>query len=141
MKDLFGREAKRGDIIAYGQTSLSNFNKFAETKLGIVANYIPEGKKYKVFDRNTRKPLLDGNNQQVYQETISKLTIIPIDFSDSNLHKRLVSGVIAKSKISKSGKLKRGVVLTTKFLKINKEDLSEDWNEVYEEVCKACQIC
>ena len=48
--------------------------------------------------------------------------------------------MLSGQKTHPNGKPKRGIVLTTEFLKVNVEDLSADWLEAYTEARKAFKL-
>ena len=140
MLDILGREIHKGDIIAYG-SGKSGHIRYSCTRLGIVNNvlgkrtYLASSSMYKKICKDALSNSSNIPHMPASVDTIAKVTFYPINLSDKHL-----STHPTFNKIHPNGKPKRGIILTTEFLKVNVEDLSAEWLEVYVEVKKAFRL-
>jgi hypothetical protein len=138
MLDLFGREVKRGDVIVYGHSKTGGFVKYAESRLGVVNTVVP--RKTHKRDSSTWKKLFKDQLANHYIvpsslpdtiDTFEKIAFYPLFNGDSTIN---------LSPTRKNGKPKRNVILSSSFIIIDKDTLSDEWRVSYDEVCKAFKI-
>lgn len=140
MLDLLGREIHKGDIIAYG-SGKGGVIRYSRTCLGIVNNvlghrtHLASSAMYKKIFKEALANPTNAPHMPATVDTIAKVTFYPLHLSDKHLGNPLVN-----TKTHPNGKPKRGIVLTTEFLKVNVEDLSNEWLEAYTEAKKAFKL-
>jgi hypothetical protein len=143
MLDIFGGEVKRGDIIVYGSASVRGFVKFADSKLGVVNAIVPR-RTHKRDSATWKKLFKDSISNQFYNpanlpdtiDTFEKVAFYPLFEGDDGYN----NGPSMPPVCRKNGKPKRNVILTTSFLIINRETLSDKWKGIYDGACKAFKI-
>ena len=125
MLDILGREVGRGDIIVYGNTRLSNFNKNTRSEFGVVSKIITGGRQYPMKDMHTKQPVLDPYGNPFMITTIDKIVFYPLQETDANL-------INPGYDRYKNGRPKhRRVMFTTTCVKFNVEDLTPHWKDAY----------
>lgn len=143
MLDLFGREVKRGDIIVYGHSSTRGNVKFAESKLGVVNAIVParthkrdSSMWKKLFKDSIANRFYNPSNLPDVVDTYEKVSFYPLFEGDDGYN----NGPSLPPACRKNGKPKRNVSLTTNFIIIDKNTLSDKWKAIYEGACKAFKI-
>lgn len=157
LTDIFGREVKKGDIIALTSSSRSSFQTYTKAKLGIVCNILPKRQWKKgswnynrVFNRlynstqigqtmgglpfnytSTVKKVPTANDVDYY-EVCEKITYIPFE----------VSGALAgnPNKLTKDGRPILRPHSTNCFLLVDYDTLSEDWKDSYNKLKQLYKI-
>lgn len=139
MLDLFGREVKRGDVIAYGTSGSGGKMKYAESKIGVVNNILPRAthiRGSRTWKKLLKESLVSAKvsdpNLPDSIDTYEKVTFYPIFNGDS--------GGLQFAVLRKNGKPKRNVIITMSFILLDKEALTGNWKTAYDEVCKAFKI-
>lgn len=158
MLDIFGKEVSRGDIIVCCKSSTIGFNTYLSTKLGVVTNILPKrewkkgGWEYnRVFDRlhNGGSSINTANNifgttgsvtsitkrvpsstDPAYYEVCEKITFHPFGLDFTGI----------SPKMNKDGTPRVRVHLSTNFMIVDKNSLSQEWLEVYDRVCTVFKI-
>ena len=137
MQDLFGREVKRGDIIAFSDNNRANQVKYVSARLGVVNNVLPK-RTYKKGESKWNKVQKRFTSVSIPDEIESQAVIsfYQIFEGDDYFLNPVANGFLAR----KNGKPKRMVSLATAFIIVNKEDLDDKWKAVYDGACKAFKI-
>ena len=140
MLDILGREVSKGDIIVYGGTKGGQV-RYADTRFGLVNNVLGQRTHLagsSMYKKIFKELLADPVNAPYLPpsvDTVAKVTFYQINLSDKYLNTHITS-----NKTHPNGKPKRGIVLTTSFLKVNTEDLNGEWLEAYTEARKAFKV-
>ena len=159
MLDLFGKEAKRGDIIVSAKTVRpSGYAQYMTSQLGVILNILPEREWQKgswqynrVFNKlhnnsniirnrtlfpsssasvNTTTKRVPSTNDPDSYPVCGKITFIPFD----------LNFMINTNKLTKNGTPIARPVLSNSFIIIDKSTLSEEWVDCYDKVCNIYKI-
>lgn len=140
MLDILGREIHKGDIIAYG-VGKGTIVRYAETRLGIVNNildnrtHLPTSATYKKIFKDALLIPAIISNLPTSVETYAKVTFYPLRLSD-----KWINNPKTQLRTHVNGKPKRGIILTTVFLKVSVNELNSDWLQAYTEARKAFRL-
>ena len=140
MLDILGREVHKGDIIAYG-VGKGTLVRYAETRLGIINNilgnriHLPNSSMYKKILKEVLLTPANIPNLPTSVETFAKVTFYPLRLSD-----KWINDPKTQPKSHVNGKPKRGIILTTAFLKVSVDELNSDWLQAYTEAKKAFRL-
>lgn len=166
MLDLFGREVKRGDIIAVSSSKIIGFNSYMRTRLGIVSNILPkrEWKKgswqyNRILNRHYQniQGFNQGNNAigSVFGSTasinpmqITKVTpVTPIKGPDSyevcekiTFHPFDIGFTGSSNKTNKDGTPRVRPHLTNSFIILDECNLSPEWQDSYNKIKQIFKI-
>ncbi len=166
MQDLFGREVKKGDIIAVSSSKVIGFNSYMKTRLGVVSNILPKREHKKgswqynrILNRHYQNTqgFNTSNVNQVFGSTISKnplsifksqiLPSIAAKGPDSyevcekiTFHPFDIGFTGASNKTNKDGTPRVRPHLTNSFIILDECNLSQEWQDSYNKIKQIFKI-